>query len=103
MFDYNKKARSSQLLSRWIIVEEDVSRHPMTNLKEAAIETNVSGHFDNKDMAVCSLDGLLEEERMTGPKKDEKAKILKFQVFTQPGFMFKSKTRDHYRYIASLH
>ncbi len=103
MFDDSKKLRSPQLLSRWIIVEEDVSRHPMANTKEAAIETNVSGHFDNKDMAVCSLDGLLEEETKLSPKEDKKAKIMKYKVFTQPGFMFKTKERSHYRYIASLH
>ena len=99
-----KTQRSSQLESRWIIVEEDID--PSNDLlsqtevdlddQQCRSNTHVCAHFDDHDMAVCSLNSLMEVEKAEGDN-------VQFQVKTEEGFISVEETNEKVCFIATLH
>ena len=106
-----KSERSSEPLSRWIIVEEDiVPKDFPEDLKEienfdlagdledptTRVNTQICAHFEDHELAVCSLNSLMEVESGSSDGAH-------FQVRTEEGFISVEEEAERVCFIASLH
>jgi len=103
-----KPERSSELISRWIIVEEDIVPKDFSGDSDfesfdidiedpkSRSNTQVCAHFDDHELAICSLNSLMEVE---GSSKDK----AQFQVKTEEGFISVEEEAERVCYVAAIH